>query len=153
MPSLGPIAHVAIAVRRFDEAMVFFDALLDLLGYDLGTVTRGADGLRLIVAISRSACTAVSIREGCPYGLARRLAFRADTRGRVDEACVLVEWLGGEILEGPGSHCGNHYAARFRGPGRLIFEIVHDPAAAGSAAGQSQDPGPLRRGDRLHREP
>jgi len=48
---------------------------------------------------------------------------------------VLVEWLGGEILPGSGAcQRANRYAVRFRGPDRMIFEVAHEPAAAGRRA-------------------
>jgi catechol 2,3-dioxygenase-like lactoylglutathione lyase family enzyme len=129
MPKLGAVINVSIAVSRFEEALFFYEALLDLLGFELGDVARGADARRLTVAVKASAGVAVTIREAKPCDIAPRLTLSADNRERVDEACVLVEWLGGQILDGPRTtpgHGESRYAVRFRGPDRLTVEVVHD---------------------------
>lgn len=142
---LGMFNHVSITVSDLDQAMKFFEPVLDLMGYTHRE--RGAySGTRLAINLNPTAEIAFNIWEA-KGALAERkheiyapgfhhVAFNADTHERVDEMAALVKRLGGTILDGPGEFpfaIGGYYAVYFLGPDGLKFEFVHMPAlVAGS---------------------
>jgi len=135
----GTINHVALAVSDLDSAMTFFTPLLNLLGYEVGTVSSYQDH-RLVVSVHRSNGIAINVWEAeqaHPFhvyepGL-HHLAFNVDSTARVDELAALVVELGGEILDGPGEFPfaeSGYYAVYFLGPDRMKIEAVFMPELA-----------------------
>lgn len=138
----GTINHVSITVSDLDAAMLFFDPLLQFLGYTERERGRHA-GTRLAVNLSPTTQIAFDVWEA-KGELARRrfelyqpglhhVAFNVDSHARVDEAAALVARLGGRILDGPGElpfGIGGYYAVYFLGPDDPKLELVHMPALA-----------------------
>jgi catechol 2,3-dioxygenase-like lactoylglutathione lyase family enzyme len=137
---LGTLNHVSITVSNLDEAMRFFEPLLDFMGYT--EHERGFDsGTRLTINLNPQTAIAFNIWESkgelakhafevYEPGL-HHVAFNADTHERVDQMAELVRRLGGTILDGPGEFpfgIGGYYAVYFLGPDGLKFEFVHMPA-------------------------
>jgi glyoxylase I family protein len=146
---LGTLNHVSITVSDLDEAMSFFEPLLDLLGYVDHERGRHSD-TRLAINLNPAVNIAFNVWEAkgdmgrhrfevYEPGL-HHVAFNADSHERVDEVADLVRALGGTILEGPGEFpfgSGGYYAVYFLGPDGLKFEIVHMPALAAHYAAAS----------------
>ena len=137
---LGTINHASITVSNLDEAMKFFEPVLNLMGFT--DQERGKyGGTRLAINLNPATAIAFNIWEA-KGDLAKRkheiyapgfhhVAFNADTHDRVDEMCTLVKRLGGTILDGPGEFpfgIGGYYAVYFTGPDGLKFEFVHMPS-------------------------
>src|SRR5207248_4058577 len=136
---LGTLNHVSITVSDLDEAMSFFEPMLDLLGYVQHERGRNS-GTRVSINLNPEANIAFNIWEAKGHlrdhkfelyepGL-HHVAFNADTHERVEEMASLVRRLGGTILAGPGEFpfgIGGYYAVYFLGPDGLKFEFVHMP--------------------------
>jgi catechol 2,3-dioxygenase-like lactoylglutathione lyase family enzyme len=137
MPSVAAVGCRSIAFNRLGETVFFFEALLHILGYELGGEVEDATGRRRRIAV-RPGAKALTITEAEPEPTqlptlapcARHLVFGADTRERVDEVCVFAEWLGASILDGPRDDGDSGYLVRFRGSDRLTLEVAHRPGAS-----------------------
>jgi len=139
---LGTINHASITVSDLDEAMQFFDPLLEFLGYTERERGRHA-GTRLAINLNPATQIAFNIWEAKGELAQRRfvlyqpglhhVAFNSDSPARVDEMAALVRRLGGTVLDGPGEFPfggDGYYAVYFLGPDGLKFEFVHMPALA-----------------------
>lgn len=139
----GSINHVSITVSDLPRAMEFFGPFLEFMGYEVGAIMHDdRSDHDLTVNLNQANGTAVNVWQAMP-GLAdhpfavyepglHHVAFNVGKHGQVDQACSLVERLGGEILDGPGEFPfgpGGYYAFYFLGPDRLKFEVVHMPLA------------------------
>src|SRR5262245_18441615 len=104
---LGTINHASITVSNLDEAMKFFEPMLDLMGYTHRE--RGHNsGTRLAINLNPATAIAFNIWEAKGELVKQKyqiyaprfhhIAFNADTHARVDEMCALVKRLGGTIL-------------------------------------------------------
>ena len=139
----GSINHVSITVSDLPKAMAFLGPLLAFLGYTVGGIFHDdRSGHDLTVKINETNGTAVNVWQAEPAlathgfevyepGL-HHIAFNVGKHADVDQACALVERLGGRVTDGPGEFpfgVGGYYAVYFRGPDDLKFEIVHMPLA------------------------
>jgi catechol 2,3-dioxygenase-like lactoylglutathione lyase family enzyme len=108
----GSINHVALTVSDLPRAMTFFGPLLEFLGYTVASIMHDPrSGHDLTVNLNERNDTAVNIWQAEAQLAARpfhvyepglhHVAFNVERHEQVDEAHVLVQRLGGEILDGP----------------------------------------------------
>ena len=145
------IDHIEITVRDVSTAVLFYDQLLPLLGFDL---RRRSDTIierhekrvisyehpRLGFAITSPlrAFADETMNRRKP-GALHHLAFRAQTRADVDRLHVELQAIGATIVSPPREYPeytpSGYYALFFKDPEGIKYEIVHcEHASAGSSS-------------------
>ncbi|WP_159456572.1 VOC family protein [Altererythrobacter xiamenensis] len=140
----GTINHVAITVSNLDEALCFFEPLLDALGFTYRERGEYA-GTRLAMHLNPKTQIGINIWQAkgefadqtfdvYAPGL-HHLALNAESNRQVDAIADIVRKNGGTILDGPGEFpfaIGGYYAVYFTGPDGMKFEVVHMPELSGN---------------------
>ncbi|MDB3906766.1 VOC family protein [Crocinitomicaceae bacterium] len=135
------IDHIQITVKNLDEAEVFYDQLMPILGFDLNKKSKGSvpayefDVIEyyhpnLIIGINspRSAFKNEEVHRRKPGSL-HHLAFKADSQEEVDEAYAALLKTKTKIVAPPQlypQHGEHYYALFFKDPGGIKLEIVFE---------------------------
>ena len=134
------IDHIEITVRDMATALLFYDRLLPLLGYDLANRTEAVfekhekrvvsyEHPRLGLAITSplSAFARETINRRKP-GALHHLAFKAPSRADVDRLHVELQAIGATIVSPPREYPGytpaGYYALYFKDLEGIKYEIV-----------------------------
>ena len=139
---INGVAHIILRVSRFEECVVFYDALMPRLG--LQAVHRSDDfvyyvGGRTAVGIRRPAAElAGHAHEELAPGI-DHLCFRARSRDEIDELYLYLEELGAELVRPPeeGPWAPGYYSLSFRDPEGIRLEVNHVPGKGVFAEGAS----------------
>jgi catechol 2,3-dioxygenase-like lactoylglutathione lyase family enzyme len=140
------IDHIEITVKDMAKAVLFYDRLLPLLGYDLShrssTFIEGHDKqvvsyehprLGFAITSPRTAFATEEVHRRRP-GALHHLAFRAGSRTEVDHLHLALVAIGATIAEGPREYPeytpAGYYAVYFKDPDGIKYEVV----CCGSAA-------------------
>jgi catechol 2,3-dioxygenase-like lactoylglutathione lyase family enzyme len=129
---INGVAHIILRVSRFEECVVFYDALMPRLG--LEAVFRTDDfvyyvGGRTAVGIQRPApdLAAHAHAELAP-GI-DHLCFRARNREDVDALYPFLQGIGADLVRAPedGPWAPGYYSLSFRDPEGIRLEVNHVP--------------------------
>jgi catechol 2,3-dioxygenase-like lactoylglutathione lyase family enzyme len=136
------VAHVILRVRRFQECVAFYDALMPRLG--LAAVFRSDE-----FVYSVGGRTAIGIRRPAPEladhdheelaPAIDHLCLRARTREGVDELYPFLQELGAELVRAPkeGPRAPGYCSLSFRDPEGIRLEVSHVPGKGLLAEGAS----------------
>jgi catechol 2,3-dioxygenase-like lactoylglutathione lyase family enzyme len=142
---INGVAHILLRASRFEECVVFYDALMPRLG--LECVNRSDEfvyyvGGRTALGIRRAApeLTGHGHEELAP-GI-DHICFRARSREDVDELYPCLEELGAELVRAPeeGPWAPGYYSVSFRDPEGIRLEVNHVPGKGVLAEGASFKP-------------
>ena len=138
------IDHIQITVADLNQAELFYDKLMPILGFDLGRKGKGRVAVhdfevveyahpRLIFGINspREAFKAEAVHRRKP-GALHHLAFKASSPQEVDELYEKIRDTGALIVNPPQyypQHGEKYYALFFKDPGGIKYEIVHEERA------------------------
>lgn len=139
---INGVAHIVLRVSRFEQCVVFYDALMPRLG--LRNVYRSDDyvyyvGGRTAVGIRRSAPELAShAHEERAPGI-DHLCFRARSREDIDELYQYLAGLGADLVRAPeeGPWAPGYYSISFRDPEGIRLEVNHVPGKGVLAQGAS----------------
>jgi catechol 2,3-dioxygenase-like lactoylglutathione lyase family enzyme len=140
------IDHIQVTVKDLARAILFYDRLMPLLGFEPDKRSRATipehdlevveyHHPRLVFAISspRQAFRAEAIHRRRPGSL-HHLAFRARSRGEVDELHRRLASIGATIVSSPREYPeytpAGYYACFFKDPEGIKFELVHHSEVA-----------------------
>jgi catechol 2,3-dioxygenase-like lactoylglutathione lyase family enzyme len=150
VPPEGPmeingVAHIVLRASRFEDCVVFYDALMPRLG--LECVFRSDEfvyyvGGRTALGIRRPApeLTGHGHEELAP-GI-DHICFRGRSREDIDELYPCLEELGAELVRAPeeGPWAPGYYSVSFRDPEGIRLEVNHVPGKGVLAEGASFKP-------------
>lgn len=135
------IDHIQITVKNLDEAEVFYDQLMPILGFDLGKKSKGRvpahefDVIEyfhenMIVGFNspRSAFKNEEVHRRKP-GSIHHLAFKAESQEEVDKAYEALLETNADIVAPPQlypQHGEHYYALFFKDPCGIKLEIVFE---------------------------
>ena len=135
------IDHIQITVKNLDEAEIFYDQLMPILGFDLNKKSKGHvpahefDVIeychpKLIIGINspRSTFEKDEVHRRKPGSL-HHLAFKADSQEEVDKAYEALLKTNAKIVAPPQlypQHGEHYYALFFKDPGGIKLEIVFE---------------------------
>lgn len=135
------IDHIQITVKNLDEAEVFYDALMPILGYDINLKSKGSvpanefDVIeyvhpKLTVGINspRAAFQDEEVHRRKP-GALHHLAFQAQNEDEVNQAYEKLLNASVNIVAPPQlypQHGKHYYALFFKDPGGIKLEIVYE---------------------------
>ncbi|PWL29465.1 MAG: glyoxalase [Fluviicola sp. XM-24bin1] len=135
------IDHIQITVNNLDEAEVFYDQLMPILGFDLNLKSKGKVPAHefevieyfhsnLIVGINspRSVFAEEEVHRRKP-GALHHLAFSAASEAEVDSAYEALLKTNANIVAPPllyPQHGEYYYALFFKDPGGIKLEIVFE---------------------------
>ncbi|MFB6341641.1 VOC family protein [Saccharicrinis sp. FJH62] len=133
------IDHIQITVKNIKVAEAFYDKFLPILGFDINrkveafirehdfhVIEYTHDNLAFAITSPRKAFQNDSINRRKP-GALHHLAFRAESRGEVDDAYVQLLKIGAEIVSEPQIHpeySDTYYAVYFKDTENIKYEIV-----------------------------
>ena len=134
------IDHIEITVRDIGTAVLFYDRLLPLLGFDLKqrssavierhdkhVVSYEHPRLGFAITSPRKAFANETINRRKP-GALHHLAFRAQSRAEVDRLHLELEAIGATIVAPPREYPeytpAGYYALYFKDPEGIKYEIV-----------------------------
>lgn len=136
---MSAIDHLDLVVTSLERSLAFYRGLLQPLGYVRVSEIAGERGERVLYLGRAGGMGSVSLREAqsdahaVPYdrygvGL-HHLAFRASSRGTVDERGAWLREQGAEIESGPEEYdyAPGYYAVFFYDPDGIKLELVHRP--------------------------
>jgi glyoxylase I family protein len=136
---VSAIDHLDLVVTSLERSLAFYRGLLQPLGYVRLSEIVGERGERVLYIGRIGGMGSVSLRESqsdahaVPYdrygvGL-HHLAFRASSRGAVDERAAWLREQGAEIESGPEEYdyTPGYYAVFFYDPDGIKLELVHRP--------------------------
>lgn len=142
---INGVAHLALRVKRFEECVAFYDALMPQLG--LTAVHRSDElvyyvGGRTALAIR---CAEPGLADHAHHELAPgidHLCFRARSRADVDELHAFLAGIGADMVRTPeeGPWAPGYYSLSFRDPEGIRLEVNHVPGQGVFAAGAEFDP-------------
>lgn len=117
--------HVDLRVADLARAAPFYEALLNALGFTRRVEIEG--WLQFEAAGEGPEATEFfGVTEDRAHVPNRtRIAFRADSRARVDELAARLPAIGAARIEGPGFEAEGYYAVFFEDPSGNRLEIVH----------------------------
>lgn len=139
---INGVAHIILRISRFEECVVFYDALMPRLGLE---AVHRSDGFVYYVG----GRTAVGIRRSAPElaGHAHEelapgidhLCFRARSRDDIDNLYQSLAELGAELVRAPeeGPWAPGYYSLSFRDPEGIRLEVNHVPGKGVLAEGAS----------------
>lgn len=135
------IDHIQITVKDLNEAEIFYDQLMPILGFDLNLKSKGRvsehefDVIEychenIIVGINspRSTFKDETIHRRKP-GALHHLAFKAISEKEVDLAYAALTKTSANIVAPPQfypEHGAHYYALFFKDPGGIKLEIVYE---------------------------
>lgn len=115
--------HVDLRVHDIEVAGAFYRRLLPLLGF---AVRVDIDGWIQFEASRASAGEFFGVTEDSSHRPNRsRIAFWAESVGRVDELAVAVRELGAQNIQGPDFESAIYYAVYFDDPSGNALEICY----------------------------
>jgi glyoxylase I family protein len=129
------VHHVDLVVSSLERSLAFYRDLLGPLGYTRAGTIVGERG-EMVWYLGGSGGAAVGLREATSVGEVDRyspglhhLAFRADSRDRVDERAAWLREAGATLESEPREYdyIPGYYAVFFYDPDGLKLEIVHVP--------------------------
>ena len=144
---ISGVAHIVLAVNRFDECGRFYDRLMPELGLQ---VVYRTDGFVYYVGGK----TALGIRRaegehaGERYDAARpgldHICLRARSREDVDALYPFVQELGARIVRAPedGPWAPGYYSLSFLDPEGIRLEVNHVPGKGLFSEGAAFEPAP-----------
>ncbi len=134
------IDHIQITVKNMDLAVPFYDKMLAILGFDLGTkvsATIEKHDFRVVeythplltfaINSPRKAFVSDAINRRKP-GALHHLAFKAESREEVDRLHLELKAIGAQIVGGPKlwpEHGTDYYAVFFKDLEGIKYEIVY----------------------------
>lgn len=119
--------HIDLRVRRMDECAPFYRTLLPLLGF---TIRVEIDGWLQFEAPGSGATEFFGVIEDPGHRPNRsRIAFWAESKGRVDEIGAELNALGAVNIEGPEFIDPSYYAVYFDDPSGNALEVVYRAAS------------------------
>lgn len=135
------IDHIQVTVKHFNEAEVFYDKLMPLLGFDITLKSKGQVAAHefdvveyshplLIFAINspRSVFKDEHIHRRKP-GSIHHIAFKANSELEVDEIYPKIKAIGANIVNPPQfypQHGAHYYALFFKDLDGIKYEIVYE---------------------------
>ena len=135
------IDHLQITVKDFDQAELFYDKLMPILGFDLSKKSKGAVPKHefrvieyfhplLIFAINspREVFKNEEVHRRKP-GAIHHLAFKATSCEEVDALYLKIKETGATIVDSPQyypQHGESYYALFFKDPDGIKYEIVFE---------------------------
>ena len=135
------VDHLQVTVKNIDTAEVFYDGLMEALGFDLNkkiNVYLEDFDMNVIEYLDQSydfgICSPLkeyqeeTIHRRKP-GAVHHIAFQAPSRNEVNRIYQKVLELGAEILDEPQifpQHGPNYYALFFNDPDGIKYEIVNN---------------------------
>jgi catechol 2,3-dioxygenase-like lactoylglutathione lyase family enzyme len=146
---INGIAHVILTVSRFEDAVPFYEKLLEFLG--MKRVFKGEEfvyyiGGRTGVGISK--CDERHREERFVQRRAglHHLCFRARERSDVDSFYAFLKELGAKIVHPPeeGAWVPGYYSVLFEDPDGIRLEMNHVPGSGVLAEGASMKAGEYR---------
>jgi glyoxylase I family protein len=129
------VDHLDLVVSDLERSLVFYQSLLEPLGYDDTSEIVGEHGER-VVYLHGSGLVAVSLRQAETAGSYDRyrigihhLAFQAPSREAVDDRLRWARAQGVEIENDPKEYdyMPGYYAGFFRDPDGVKLEVLHRP--------------------------
>lgn len=137
------IDHIQITVKDLDSAVIFYDKLMPLLGFDISKKSSAEieehdfrvveychPNLAFALTSPREKFKDVDVHRRRPGSL-HHLAFRADSREQVDQLYAKTRNIGATIVEAPREYPEyvpkGYYALFFKDPQGIKYEIVHAP--------------------------
>ena len=136
---MSGVHHLDLVVSDFDRSLAFYRGLLGPLGYVREGPIVGERGEHVVYLGHIDGASAIGLRQKqsnahpAPYeryavGM-HHVAFRAPSRGTVDERAAWLREQGADIESGPGEYdyIPGYYAVFFHDPDGLKLEIVHHP--------------------------
>lgn len=133
------IDHIQVIVKNMAIAEPFYDQLMPILGFDLQkkiSATLEEHDLYVVeylhplldfgICSPRTAFKEDSVHRRKP-GAIHHIAFRVETRGKVDELFEKINAIGATIVHAPKifpEHGENYYATFFKDPDGIKYEIV-----------------------------
>lgn len=135
------IDHIQITVKDMTAAVAFYDQLMPLLGFipakrvgarieahDLTVVEYCHPRLAFAIGSPRAALAGEEVHRRRP-GAVHHIAFRAESRGEVDDLHRKIAAIGGIIVTPPKEYPEytppGYYALFFKDPDGIKYEIVH----------------------------
>ena len=131
------IDHLDLVVSSLERSLVFYEGLLEPLGYVHASEIEGERGERVVYLSRHGGGGSVSLREAMsqahptPYdryaiGI-HHICFAASSRALVDERAVWLREQGAHIESGPAEYdyTPGYYAVFFYDPDGLKLEVLH----------------------------
>jgi len=134
------IDHIQITVKDLDTAVVFYDRMLALLGFDVSrkvcatieehefqVVEYLHPLLDFAITSPRSSFLGDTVHRRRP-GALHHLAFKAESRQEVNRLHLELKAIGAQIVGGPKlwpEHGPDYYALFFKDPEGIKYEIVY----------------------------
>jgi catechol 2,3-dioxygenase-like lactoylglutathione lyase family enzyme len=146
---INGIAHVILTVSRFEDAVPFYEKLLEFLG--MKRVFKGEEFVYYIGGRTGVGISKCDERHREEQFVQRRvglhhLCFRARERGDVDSFYVFLKELGAKIVHPPeeGAWVPGYYSVLFEDPDGIRLEMNHVPGPGVLAEGVSMKAGEYR---------
>jgi catechol 2,3-dioxygenase-like lactoylglutathione lyase family enzyme len=148
--SIDAIDHLDLVVTDMQRSLAFYRELLRPLGYVRESPIEGERGEHVVYLGRVGGMGSVSIRQAqsdahaVPYDRyavgVHHIAFRAYSRGVVDERAAWLREQGATIESGPEEYdySPGYYAVFFYDPDQIKLELVHRPAERDLAARLAQ---------------
>lgn len=135
------IDHIQITVKNIDNAEIFYDKLMPILGFDLNKKSKGIVDQHefevieyfhplLIFAINspRKIFKDEFVHRRKP-GAIHHLAFKAESTEEIDNLFIKIREIGANIIESPRyypQHGEKYYALFFKDLDGIKYEIVYE---------------------------